>query len=284
MAEESAAKNDNSEVFSKQVIDHLRQFVNDPGLSDALHFFTTGEVGDREECILKIASALVGNAPQFIQFPTGGDLIDAQEKFYRLSQSVNEDFGFPNLIGVIDCERVKFVEKEEEGSIKVQFVCGPDLQFYNVLAAFTGQCGNVQIWHNSKLRAQLEHQESPDKCWLIGNSDYFQDPVIMCPIPEAKSEPEKLYNSSHGIVHKCIKRALYLLKKRFKCLDTVLHFNAQEVCAITIACCVLHNICMRHDDFNIDYQYLLLIADLDKNGHIEEVHAKENCSEHVVSK
>lgn len=283
MAEKSAAKNNNSEVFSKPVINHLRQFINDPGLSDALHFFTTGEVGDRRECILKISSALVGNAPQFIQFPTGDNLVEAQEKFYNLSQSVNDDFGFPNVIGVIDCECVKFVE---EGSIKVQFVCGPDLQFYNVLAAFTGKCENVQIWHNSKLRAQLEEpQESASRCWLIGNSDYFQDSVIMCPIPEAKSEPEKLYNSSHGIVHKCIKRALYLLKKRFKCLDTVLDFNAQEVCAITIACCVLHNICMLHDDFNIDYQYLLLIADLNENGHIEEVHAKnEDCSDHVVSK
>lgn len=282
MAEQSGCnlKNDNEETFSKQVIDYLHDIIKDPGLHDALHFFTTGEIGNHKECILKMTSILVAIAPQFIQFPSGEDLIETKEKFYRLSQSVNNDFGFPNIIGVIDCERVKFLQ-ESEYSINVQFVCGPDLQFYNVLAAFSGQCENLQIWYNSKLRTQLTQQEDDDKCWLIGSSNYLQDSVLMCPVFQAKTEPEKLYNRSHGIVYNCIKRALYLLKKRFKCLEMVLEFSPHEVCAITVACCVLHNICIRFCDYTIDYNYLLLIANLDDDDDDgeDDVNVKENGAE-----
>ncbi|GFX02197.1 nuclease HARBI1 [Trichonephila clavipes] len=57
----------------------------------------------------------------------------------------------------------------------------------------------------------------------------------------------KRYNKSHVLTRNTIERKYGILKRRFPCLSIGLNCHIDRVPAIVVACCVLHNLCIRLD-------------------------------------
>lgn len=160
----------------------------DVQLSVALEFLTSGnyktESGIPEsslyECIDNVIDSLISVAPMCIKFPSKEEFPDVKKQFMSLGIASNTKVGFPDAIGVIDCDYIRLQQPEEneelyknhksEYCINVQFVCGPNLEFYNVFAAFPGSFQNSIVWKNSLLRELLE-EHNYENSWLLGN--YF---------------------------------------------------------------------------------------------------------------
>ena len=62
-------------------------------------------------------------------------------------------------------------------------------------------------------------------------------------------KPEQHYNRVHARSRSVVERAIGLLKGRWLCLSSVrgaLQYKPEKVCHIILACCVLHNLAIRH--------------------------------------
>jgi DDE superfamily endonuclease len=70
---------------------------------------------------------------------------------------------------------------------------------------------------------------------------------MMTPLHNPVTNAERQYQAAHTKTRCAIERAFGLLKSRFRCLDDsggILCYSPQKVCHITVACCVLHNLCL----------------------------------------
>ncbi|KAG5862405.1 hypothetical protein JTB14_030916 [Gonioctena quinquepunctata] len=78
----------------------------------------------------------------------------------------------------------------------------------------------------------------------------------MTPVPNAaEGTTEMRHNFRHASARNVIERCNGVLKNRFRCLlgERKLRYDPEKVGTIVVACCVLHNICVRgrlnNDDF-----------------------------------
>jgi len=63
------------------------------------------------------------------------------------------------------------------------------------------------------------------------------------------TETEIKYNKIHSFSRMIIERSLGLLKERFKnILDTLPMTRADLIAKYIVVCCILHNICLLHND------------------------------------
>ena len=83
--------------------------------------------------------------------------------------------------------------------------------------------------------------------FLSGDSAYRLELWMMMPLRNPVTDAKMRYQSAHTKTRCSIERAFGLLKSRFRCLDDsggILCYTPQKVCQITMACCVLHNLCL----------------------------------------
>lgn len=82
-----------------------------------------------------------------------------------------------------------------------------------------------------------------------GDAGYALSPQLLTPYRRPTTVPQRRYNRAHIRTRAIIERTFGLLKSRFRCLDRsggVLMYSPEVVCKIILACCVLHNIAVKH--------------------------------------
>ena len=85
--------------------------------------------------------------------------------------------------------------------------------------------------------------------WLLGDSGYGLKKWLMTPFSNPTTLPEKKFNSSQKRTRCLIECAFGVLKSRWRILDHTggrLCYTPAKAARITLACCVLHNICRRN--------------------------------------
>lgn len=168
-----------------------------------------------------------------------------------------EKYGIPGVIGCIDCTHVAIVrpvEHEEQffnrkhfHSINTQVICDSDLLITNVDAGYGGATHDAYIWRESEIRSHLESLQS-ETSYLLGDSGYALREYMMTPVDNAiEDSPEGRYNSLQKRARSTIERTFGVLKGRWRCLLSAreLHYCPATAGQIILACCVLHNICVR---------------------------------------
>nr|XP_015840125.1 PREDICTED: putative nuclease HARBI1 [Tribolium castaneum] len=206
----------------------------------------------RSKAIHEVTAALVEVAPQFIRFPSAAEYPAVKQAFYALGMT-RHGAGFPNVLGAIDCTHVRIQKPSTEApekylnrhlyySINVQLVVSSSLKIFNVFAAFPGSNHDSFIWRNSAVRDGIVAGNFIEG-WLVGDSGYPQEPWLMTPVTVPTTVPEQLYNAVHISTRNPVERTNGVLKSRWHVLDSPLAYSPAKVCAITTACCVLHNIC-----------------------------------------
>ncbi|CAG5043197.1 unnamed protein product [Parnassius apollo] len=186
-------------------------------------------------CLQEVTTAL--NAPHIlrkhIRFPQNRNERNLiKRKFY-------DKYGLPAVVGCIDCSHVAIVrpsEHEEQyfnlkhfHSINTQVICDSDLLITNVDASYGGATHDAYIWR---------------EC----DSGYALRERMMTPVDNAvENSSEGRYNYLQKRARCTIERTFGVLKGRWRCLLAAgeLHNCTETAGKIILACCVLHNMCIR---------------------------------------
>ncbi|GFV84922.1 nuclease HARBI1 [Trichonephila clavipes] len=81
-----------------------------------------------------------------------------------------------------------------------------------------------------------------------GDTGYACEKYLLTPFGNPRPLSEARYNKSHVLTRNTIQRKYGILKRRFPCLSIGLNCHIDRVPAIVVACCVLHNLCIRPED------------------------------------
>ena len=84
---------------------------------------------------------------------------------------------------------------------------------------------------------------------LLGDNGYPSKTWLIVPYITPITVREASFNTKHSRARVVIERTFAFLKQRFRCLDRsggVLQYTPQKIASFCVACCVLHNIAMRH--------------------------------------
>ncbi|XP_029435736.1 putative nuclease HARBI1 [Rhinatrema bivittatum] len=237
-----------------------------PGLSKllcALNFFGTGsfqnpvsKVAGMTQAsvsrnLAQVLKAMMKRKRDYIFFPTDpAELQQIRSGFMGIA-------GMPNVLGAIDCTHIALRPgaEEESGfrnrkhfhSMNVQVVCDARLRILNVVANFPGSCHDAYILAHSNLATNFLEGKYGEG-WLLGDGGYGCKPWLLTPLQSPHTNAEKRYNEAHASTRNVIERTFGVLKMRFRCLDRsggALQYSAEKVVSIIIACCMLHNICLR---------------------------------------
>ncbi|XP_029466582.1 putative nuclease HARBI1 [Rhinatrema bivittatum] len=199
----------------------------------------------------QVLKAMMKKVRQYIVYPTDpAELQQILSAFMGIA-------GMPNVLGAIDCTHIAFTPRLDEESafrnrkhfhsMNVQVVCDARLRILNVVSNFPGSCHDAYILAHSSLATQFPEGKYGEG-WLLGDGGYGCKPWLLTPLQNPRTASDRRYNEAHGSTRNVIERTFGVLKGRFRCLDRsggALQYSAEKVVSIILACCMLHNICLR---------------------------------------
>ena len=188
-------------------------------------------------------------APRFVKFRESLNLVKAR---------FEAKFGFPGVIGAIDCTHVKIENpggdnaesyRNRKGffSLNVQAVCDSRHYFVDAVVRWPGSTHDSRIFENSSIYQRLSDRELHGH--LLGDGGYGLQSFCLVPFGNPHTVPQKRYNKAHSQTRMAIEKAFGILKRRFPALKHGLRLRKTENnCLLTLCAMVLHNICILNDD------------------------------------
>ncbi|XP_072254313.1 putative nuclease HARBI1 [Pyxicephalus adspersus] len=202
---------------------------------------------------MQVINAIVDLVPSYIHFP------DTAEEWRNVKEDFFREAGFPNILGAIDCTHVaiqapiqgiSFRNRKQYDSLNVQIVCDANRRIMSARTGFPGSCHDAYILRQTALYQKFISGEMPEG-WLIGDKGYGQLPWLMTPVRHPRSQAEHNYNKALHKSRGIVEQTIGLLKTRFLCLARPggeLLYAPWKAARIIMACCVLHNLCVHHED------------------------------------
>ncbi|XP_041423516.1 putative nuclease HARBI1 [Xenopus laevis] len=131
-------------------------------------------------------------------------------------------------------------------------ICAANLKIMDVVAKYPGSTHDAYIFKNSGIYDRFDSGEFTSGI-MLADSGYPLTTWLMTPFINATTPAQVRYNYAHIRTRNTIERTFGLLKSRFRCLDVtggMLLYDAAKVCEIIMCCCILHNICIEHENDN----------------------------------
>ncbi|XP_045124755.1 putative nuclease HARBI1 [Portunus trituberculatus] len=186
---------------------------------------------------------------QIIKMPAPNETLQVMEHFENIAD-------MPGIIGCIDCTHIQitkppgdrsetFRNRKGKFSINVQAVCGPQLQFFNIVAKWPGSAHDSNIFNRSRLCAEME--EGIHRGILLSDAGYACRNFLFTPLRNPQSVEERRYNTAQVKTRNCIERAFGVLKRRFACLGKTLCISLDNTLAVIVVAAVLHNIAIQEN-------------------------------------
>lgn len=174
-------------------------------------------------------------------------------------QKFRERANFPAVFGCIDgtyinlirpsVDEHQYVDRHQNHSINCMVVCGPNLEFFYVSTRWPGSVGDGRVFRQSPLFTRLEAGWRPFPMGiLLGDKGYTNFDYLITPLRMTRTQQEERFNTAHRKTRNMVECAIGLLKQRFRCLLTKMHFKPEFVGDITRCCVALHNIVLDADD------------------------------------
>ncbi|XP_067871924.1 uncharacterized protein [Heterodontus francisci] len=223
------------------------------------------------KCVREVCHAIVSLLkPLYLRMPSN-------QEFETMAQTFGRKWDFPQCVGAIDSCHIPiiappqyhkdYLNKKGWHSVVLQGVVDDTGNFWDVCTGFSGSSLDTKILRNSDLwRMATEGRLFPDcsknivgtpvKYLLIGSSSYPLQEWLLKPYSEtAKLSQHQLafnykLNQAHTVIHDAFGR----LKARWQCLLKRNDCSLELIPTMITACCILHNICEKHNDgFNNDW-------------------------------
>jgi len=109
----------------------------------------------------------------------------------------------------------------------------------------------MRVFRLSGFQKMCTEENFSENSHLLGDSAYGIQKYIMVPFRDNGhlTDIENNYNQKHSSARMIVERSLGLLKGRFRSiLDNLPMTRTDFIPKYIIACCILHNICLLHDD------------------------------------
>ncbi|XP_050689013.1 putative nuclease HARBI1 [Eriocheir sinensis] len=232
---------------------HLQTLIAVRCMATGDHQMTLGDCHDVSQmtvsrCLKVVSRAIASLSQRYIKPPCGNDMRRTIEQFHDIS-------GMPGVVGAIDCTHISILRPSVENpemfrcrkgyfSLNVQAVCGPDLQFHNVVARWPGSVHDSRVFENSRLCAEIEVNLNP-RYHLLGDAGYPLRRYLMTPVSFPDNAHERAYNYSHSQTRNTVERAFGTLKRRFGYLGKRVRTSLDTTKTVVVACVVLHNIAVK---------------------------------------
>ena len=136
-------------------------------------------------------------------------------------------------------------------------------KFIDVCVGWPGSCHDSRIFKNSSLGKKLESEQFrmahlPNDSYILGDSAFQLQTYLMTPFRESQLRAEgpgqadiaskRHYNRKMSSARVVVEHAFGLLKGRFRRLTYLETKSIKKAVDLTTVSCILHNICIQHDD------------------------------------
>jgi hypothetical protein len=175
-------------------------------------------------------------------------------------------FGFycySGVVGAIDGTHIPIPEPNENGalyynrknfpSILLQGICDNSMKFVDCYAGEVGSVHDALVYRRSDFYQKVITRNIwiENDMHIIGDAAYPLSPFLMVPYKNFGDllQSKKYFNDCLSRIRSVIERAFALLKGRFRRLKYLDMSKIEEVPIVIIACCILHNICLLHGDW-----------------------------------
>lgn len=114
----------------------------------------------------------------------------------------------------------QFVEKNIFCISFSQIVCGPDLQFFEIISRWPGATQENKIFNISEIHQRFEYHKMDGI--LLADCNYSNRTFVLTPVEVVRHHKQIKFNEAHSRTY-AVKDAVDLWKRRFRCLQTVLN-------------------------------------------------------------
>jgi hypothetical protein len=170
--------------------------------------------------------------------------------------------GFPGVFGCVDGTHIAIRAPSQDSgsyynrkgfhSILLQVVCDARFLFIDCFAGWPGSANDARVWSHSPIGQLLAANSDimPVNSHLLGDSAYPLQNYLMTPYRDNGhlSQKQKTFNVRLSSKRVVVEQAIGLLKNRFRRLRYLNVATPQFAAEITMAACILHNICLRDPD------------------------------------
>ncbi|XP_033730552.1 putative nuclease HARBI1 [Pecten maximus] len=236
-------------------------------------------------CRRRIIDAILKNLKhKFISWPKNQSLQETVDKFEQRN-------GFPGIVGSLDGTHIpirapkenaqSYVNRKKFHSLHLQAVCNSEMIFTDCFAGYPGSCHdarvlrNSDLWENGLLLCNGNHTIAdgayPLRRWLLTP---FRDNGHL-------TYQQKNFNYMLSANRVVIERAFGLLKGRFRRLNYLDTQSIKTAVEVIMVSCVLHNICLIHNDEYDDYLEIDPALDCPRQ---QAMHMHENDNEGVIKR
>lgn len=118
------------------------------------------------------------------------------------------------------------LKSESIFSCHFQLICGPDLEFFEVISRWPGASNANKIFNISEMYQRFEYNKMEGV--LLASNQYACSNFVLTPIAVPHSSQEIRFNEAHERCY-LLPKAVELWKTRFKCLQKVLHHKEGSV-------------------------------------------------------
>lgn len=136
---------------------------------------------------------------------------------------------------------VSYINRKGYHSVLLQAVCDHELMFTDCYAGEVGSVHDACVLRRSDLFTRMN--AAPE-------SMFYTKKHLMVAFKNNGnvSREQERYNKALSAARSSIERAFALLKGRFRRLKYLDMYTVQQIPLYIMACCILHNVCLRNDD------------------------------------
>ncbi|XP_020907305.1 protein ANTAGONIST OF LIKE HETEROCHROMATIN PROTEIN 1-like [Exaiptasia diaphana] len=224
------------------------------------------------EAVQDVVNSLYDIRKEYIKFPeTVAEVQASIETFTDLSD-------LPNIVGAIDGSHIRirapaessadYFSRYQQHDFIIQGIVNGRRLFIDFACGFPGSMHDSRVRRCSDVYRNAENRniltEPVENIngeeigpYLVGDSAYTLGPWLIKPYPEGTRDPDEiLFNKNLSSARIQVECAFGILKSRWRILQN--RFDSRIAFAIkcTVACAVLHNICIQNgDDWDEEFEH-----------------------------
>ena len=140
-----------------------------------------------------------------------------------------------------------------------QVICNHKLMFIHCFSGFPGSVHDARVFKHSGVQNMCNEQFFFDDYHLLADSAYTLQNHVITPYKNNGhlTDAQTNFNTKLSKTRIYVECSIGLLKMRWRRILDYCHINNTEMIPFYIlACCILHNICLRRDE---DFEYPVII-------------------------
>ena len=244
-------------------------------LSTENSYRTVGKVfgvGISCSIINEFCSSITAVASDYIKFPQNGqETANEIQKFKSFT-----DCAIPQVVAAIDGthieiltpegdSRLDYFSRKQRYTINTQAIVGANLMFLDIATGYPGSMHDARILRSTTIYHKAEAEEILATPYdvlngvkvrpiLLGDGAYPSTTWQVKPYPMSVNltQSEKDFNKLLSSARVTVERGFGLLKARWRCVLKRLDNKRENLVAVIVTCCVLHNICQERKESYID--------------------------------